>query len=419
MMNKINKIKNYGTASTVENTVEKNKRFHFKILKKAKNSGVRLGEIIITRNGKKYKIKTPAIAIVGTKAAVKGVRPEELKKAKTQLVLANTYHLMEKADVIKESGGLHNFMNWQGPIITDSGGFQVFSLGIAKEHKISKIGFFPGKKQKERDSKCVAKDLKITEDGVYFKKENGEKVFLSPEISMKIQEKLGSDIIFAFDECTSPLADYEYTKKSMERTHRWAARCVKAKKSDQALFGIIQGGAYEDLRNESAEFISSLPFNGIGIGGSLGDTKNDMYKILDWLKEKTPPEPPKHLLGIGDLEGIIHAVKRGIDMFDCVAPTREARNGRIYTKTGFLNIRNAKFKKDLKPLQKGCACGACENYSRAYLHHLFKENIMNGKTLASIHNIYFMNSFFEELRENIDNFEKWGKNYLKRLKKGA
>lgn len=398
-----------GTRST-----DKKKRFQFKILKKAENSGARLGEITITRNGKKYKIKTPTIAIVGTKAAVKSVSPEELKKAKTQLVLANTYHLMEKSDVIKKSGGLHNFMNWQEPIITDSGGFQVFSLGIAKEHKISKIGFFPG--EKERDSKCLAKGLKITEEGVHFKKENGEKTFLSPEVSMKIQEKLNSDMIFAFDECTSPLADYEYTKKSMERTHRWAARCVESKKSNQALFGIIQGGDYEDLRNESAKFISSLPFDGIGIGGSLGDTKNDMYKILNWLKEKTPPELPKHLLGIGDLEGIIEAVKKGVDMFDCVAPTREARNGRIYTKNGYSNIKNAKFKNDLRPLENGCACETCEKYSRAYLHHLFKEDIMNAKTLASRHNIYFMNSFFEELRENIGNLEKWSMNFLKKLR---
>lgn len=398
------------------------KRMHFEILNKSNeaNSRARTGLITINRFGKISEIKTPAIAIVGTRGAVKSISIRDLKEAETQIVLSNTYHLMEKAEIINAHGGLHEFMGWDGMIITDSGGFQVFSLGVAKEHQVSKIGFFPGGENIKRDERCKSKNLKITEEGVYFRSEkNGAKLFLSPEESMRIQELLNADMIFAFDECTSPLASKQYTKLAMERTNRWAVRCLDAKKSDQALFGIIQGGAYEDLRYESAEFISSLPFDGIGIGGSLGDTKEDMYKILDWLKDKMPQDAPKHLLGIGDLEGIIEAVKRGVDLFDCVAPTREARNGRMYTKNGFLNIDNAKYKNDLSPVEERCGCYVCLNHTRSYLNHLFKEKLMNAGNLASIHNIYFMNNFFKELRENIDNnnFETWSNSYLKNFKK--
>lgn len=415
----MNKIKNYDTTSIVE----KNKRFQFKILKEAKNSGARFGKITILRNGKTYKVKTPAFAVVGTKAAVKGVSPEELKISKTQIVLANTYHLMLSPgeNAFKKFGGLNNFMNFNGPTMTDSGGFQVFSLGFGLDHNIGKIGFFPNKNEKTNYEKIKKQpeNLKITEQGVIFRShKNGEKILLTPEKSIKIQGAINADMIFVFDECTSPFADYEYTKISMERTHRWAKRCLKAKKSDQALFGIIQGGDYKDLRQESADFIASQPFEGIGIGGSLGDSKKSAYEILNWLQDKMPKERPRHLLGISDFESVIQSVKRGVDLFDCVSPTREARNGRIYTHRGFLQIKNNVFKYDKNVLERGCGCITCKNnYSRGYIRHLLKEKEMLGMRLATLHNIYFINNFFEEIRENINDLDKWGKDFLKKFNK--
>lgn len=404
------------------------KRFQFKILKEIKNSGTRLGEITVKRNGKIYKVKTPAIAIVGTKAAVKAVSPEELKQAKTQIVLANTYHLMlqEQEKTIKKSGGLNKFMNWDGLTITDSGGFQVFSLGFGLDDKIGKIGFFKEENRGARErkgAKAKPKNLKITEDGVLFKShKDGREILLNPEKSVKIQECVGADIIFAFDECTSPFAGYDYTKFAMERTHRWALRCLHArsKKSGQALFGIVQGGDYEDLRKTSAKFIGSLPFDGIGLGGSLGDSKESVYKILEWVMPHLPKNLPRHILGIGDFHGVIESVKRGADLFDCVSPTREARNGRLYTRTGFLQIKNEKFKNDNTPIEKDCGCYACKNnFSRAYIRHLLREREMFGKRLTTLHNIYFINKFFEDIRENINDLDKWGKIFFKKFDKGA
>lgn len=403
------------------------KRFQFKILKEVKNSGARLGEIIINRNEKTYKIKTPAFAVVGTKATVKGVSPEELKQAKTQIVLANTYHLMldGQENTIKKFGGLNNFMKWEGPTMTDSGGFQIFSLGFGLDHNIGKIGFFPNKNRKTSYEKIKSQpeNLKITEQGVIFKShKDGTKILLTPEQSIKIQEYINADMIFAFDECTSPFADYEYTKKSMERTHRWALRSLKAKskKSDQALFGIIQGGDFKNLRQESADFIASQPFDGIGIGGSLGDSKKSAYEILNYLQDKMPKERPRHLLGISDFESVIESIKRGVDLFDCVSPAREARNGRIYTRHGFLQIKNSVFKCDKNILERDCECFACKNnYSRGYIRHLLKEKEMFGMRLTTLHNIYFINKFFEEIRENIGDLEKWGKNFFKKFKKGV
>src|SRR3989344_203426 len=380
------------------------KRFEFKILREAKNSSARIGEIIINRNGKNYKAKTPAFAVVGTKAAVKTVSPEELKNAGTQIVLANTYHLMLEPgnDVVKKFGGINKFMNWEGPIMTDSGGFQVLSLGFGLDHNIGKIGFLKNNdsvvaplKFQTHNSLAQPKNLKITEEGVLFKShKNGEKILLTPEKSIKIQECLNADMIFAFDECTSPLVDYKYTKMAMERTHRWALRCIKAKKSDQALFGIAQGGDYKYLRRESAKFISSLPFDGVGIGGSLGGSKKNAYEILEWIEPYLPKNKPRHLLGISDFESVIESVKRGVDLFDCVSPTREARNGRIYTRRGFLQIRNNMFKYDKRQLELNCGCFACKNnFSRGYLRHLLKEKEVFGMRLATLHNIYFINKF--------------------------
>lgn len=398
------------------------RKVSFEIKAKVKENGARLGVITVEKNGKTYKVNTPALAIVGTKAAIKGVSVNELIEAKTQIVLANTYHLMLEPgeETIKKLGGLNDFMNWEGITMTDSGGFQVFSLGFGKDHNIGKLGFFPGNVSKsfeeENFLKQQPKNLKITEEGVVFRDlKSGRKIFLTPEKSIKIQEDIGADIIFAFDECTSPLSGYDYTKYSMERTHRWAVRSFKAKsnKSGQALFGIIQGGAYKDLRERSIDFIASLPFDGFGIGGSLGKSKKERSKILGWFHGKLPEGKPRHLLGIGDLKGIIEAVNLGVDTFDCVCPTREARNGRIYTKKGFLQIRNSEFKNDDKVLEKGCGCFACKNnYSRGYIRYLLKINEMLGMRLATIHNIYFMNVFFEDLRKNIYNMNKWGRDFF-------
>ncbi len=402
------------------------RKVSFEIKDRVKENGARLGVIKVERNGKIYEVNTPALSVVGTKAAVKGVSADELTRAKTQIVLANTYHLMLEPGekIIKKFGGLNSFMNWEGVSMTDSGGFQVFSLGFGKDHHIGKLGFFPGDASEIYEEKNFLKqqpkDLKITEEGVVFRDyKSGDKIFLTPEKSIKIQEDIGADIIFAFDECTSPLAGYDYTKYAMERTHRWAARCIKTKlKNGQALFGIIQGGAYKDLRERSIDFIASLPFDGFGIGGSLGKSKKERSKIMNWFCGKLPENKPRHMLGIGDFEGVIEAVKLGVDTFDCVAPTREARNGRIYTRAGFLQIRNSEFKNDNKILEKGCGCFACENnYFRGYIRHLLKSNEMFGMRLATLHNIYFMNTFFEDLRKNIYNINKWGREFLKKFKR--
>lgn len=394
----------------------------FKILKRAKNSRARLG-VIETKHG---VIHTPAFVPVGTQATVKGLTVEQLKEIGAESVLCNTYHLYLRPgdETVKKMGGLHKFMNWDRPIWTDSGGFQAFSLGAAIEHGVGKIAsIFPGGTKKSQDSYRLIRANKpithhherftrITENGVEFKSHlDGSIHFFTPEKSIKIQQNLGADLIFAFDECTSPLHDYKYTKKAMERTHRWAARCLaviksrnkneKEKTDKQALFGIVQGGAYKDLRTASANFIGSLDFDGFGIGGSLGESKKDMYKVLDWSVPLLPENKPKHLLGIGSPEDIWEAVKRGIDTFDCVAPTRIGRNGEVLLKNGRLNIKSGKYLKDKNPIDKKCGCYTCENYTRSYISHLFKANEMLGPILATIHNLWFMEKLMAEIRKKI------------------
>jgi len=290
-------------------------------------------------------------------------------------------------------------MNWSGPITTDSGGFQVFSLGAGFETKVGKVLKEKDKQSKNRSQE--AKLVKIDSDGVTFTSHlDGSRHRFSPEKSIQIQEDLGADIIFVFDECTSPLADHVYTKQAMERTHVWAKRCIKAKKrKDQALFGIVQGGPYEDLRKMSAEFIGGLPFDGFGIGGSFG--QGEMRKTLKWVMPYLPDDKPRHLLGIGYLKDIKQAVKQGIDLFDCVYPTRLARHGSFLTSQEELNILKSSFKIDKKPIMKNCGCYTCQNYNRAYLHHLFKAKEMLGPRLATFHNLWFMARFMEQIRQNI------------------
>ncbi len=376
----------------------------FEILKKSKKTRARLG-LIKTRRG---VIHTPAFVPVATQAAIKGLTTDQLKMIGFESLLSNTYHLyLRPGDgLVKKLGGLHKFMNWDRPIWTDSGGFQVFSLGAAIEHGVSKIAnIFPSEGEQEHViTGKKEKFTKITEEGVEFKSHlDGSKHFLTPEKSIKIQENLGADMIFAFDECTSPLHDKEYTKNSMERTHRWAKRCLKVfKGKNQALFGIVQGGSYKDLRLKSAKTIGKMGFDGFGIGGSLGKSKADMYKVLDWTIPLLPEKKPRHLLGIGSEEDIWEAVKRGVDTFDCVAPTRLGRNGAALLPGGKrLNLRGADCREDKAPINKNCGCHVCGNYSRAYLNHLFRANEMLGPILLTTHNLFFMEDLLRSVREKI------------------
>ncbi len=374
----------------------------FKILKKSKKNRARAG-VINTPHG---PIHTPAFFPVGTKGTVKGVTPAQLNEMGIEAVLCNTYHLFLRPGdrVVKKFGGLHKFMNWPKPIITDSGGFQVFSLGLGLEHGASKIAG-PALEARKKRNAGMEKFAKITEDGVYFKSFlDGSKHFIGPEESMKIQENLGADIIFAFDECTSPFSDYEYTKEAMERTHRWAERSLKAhKRKDQMLFGIVQGGEFKDLRLESSKFIGAMNFDGFGVGGSFGKFKKNVKNILDYSLEYLPENKPKHLLGIGSVEDIFEAVRRGIDTFDCVTPTRLGRNGTALTKKGNLNMKSGKFILDKKPIEKGCDCYTCKNFSRGYVKHLFQSGEMLAGILTSIHNIYFMENLMRGIRKDILN----------------
>jgi tRNA-guanine transglycosylase len=373
----------------------------FKVLKKSKKSKARLG-LIKTAHG---IMKTPAFFPVATKATVKALTPEEVRGIGFEGVLANTYHLYLQPGnkLIKKLGGLHRFMNWPGPLATDSGGFQVFSLGsgfgsgIGKILKPEQVGL--------RDNSQKPKLVKIDEDGVTFTSHlDGSRHRFTPEISIKIQEDLGADIIFAFDEATSPLASHDYNRKAMERTHRWAKRCLKIKKrTGQFLFGIVQGGPFEDLRKASARFIGSLPFDGFGVGGSYGVGNNlgRVDDVLDWVIPYLPEGKPRHLLGIGYLNDITMAVKKGIDLFDCAMPTRLGRHGVFLTNKGEMNILRPIHRADNQPVMKNCQCYACQNYSRAYLNHLFKANEILAARLATEHNLWFMVRFFDRIKKEI------------------
>jgi len=361
-------------------------------------------------------VDTPVFMPVGTQATVKGLTPAELEELGAQIVLANTYHLYLRpgAELVAELGGLHRFMAWPRPILTDSGGFQVFSLGFGLEHGVGKIAkIFPAEEAGERpralggehrgEGSPHARLTRIDEDGVSFTSHvDGSPRRLTPETSIRVQEQLGADVILAFDECTSPLASYEYTREALVRTHRWAERCLAARRpTPQALFGIVQGGEYRDLREASARAIGSLPFEGVAIGGSLGKSKADMHRVLDWTIPLLPDAWPRHLLGIGEPEDLFAGVERGVDMFDCVAPTRLGRHGVLYVPTGRLHIANAVYRDDPAPVQADCACYACQHFSRAYLRHLFAANEMLGPRLATIHNLHFLVGLVRAIRDSI------------------
>lgn len=345
-------------------------------IKTCKQSGARLGRVH-TPHG---VIETPIFMPVGTLATVKTMSPEELKEMNAQIILSNTYHLFLRPghDIVKAAGGLHKFMNWDRPILTDSGGFQVFSLSDIR---------------------------KITEEGVAFHSHlNGDKLFISLEKAMEIQNALGSDIMMAFDECAPYPADYEYVKQSMERTTRWAERCLQAHKrpEDQALFGIVQGGMYRDLREESAKQLTSIDFPGYAIGGlSVGEPKHLMYEVLDYTTPLLPTNKPRYLMGVGSPDALIEGSIRGVDMFDCVLPTRIARNGTVMTSSGRLVVRNAKYAEDFGPLDPECSCYTCKHYSRAYIRHLIKADETFGIRLTTYHNLHFLLDLMRQVREAI------------------
>jgi queuine tRNA-ribosyltransferase len=394
--------------------------FNFKIEKKIPNFLGRAG-VLSTPHG---DILTPSFVVVGTKATVKAVTSEQTKELGAQVVLANTYHLYLQPgdDLIKEAGGLHKFMNWRGPMMTDSGGFQVFSLGVAYGKELSKVVSItdPSLLISERSSidDGVPRLATIGNDGVSFRSHiNGSLHYITPEKSIEIQHNLGADIIFAFDECTSPTENERYQEEALSRTHSWAKRSLECHKKledgkdianensnshlPQALFGIIQGGRSEILRKKSAEVIGLMDFDGFGIGGSFA--KEDMSMAVKWVNEVLPEEKPRHLLGIGEPEDLFMGVENGVDLFDCVAPTRIARNGSMFTNTGKINILNAKFVRDFNKINEGCECYTCKNYTRAYLSHLFRAKEMLGATLASIHNEYFINKLVSDMRQSILN----------------
>jgi queuine tRNA-ribosyltransferase len=348
----------------------------YELIKTCKQTGARLGRVH-TPHG---SFDTPAFMPVGTLATVKTMSPEDLKEMGAGIILSNTYHLWLRPghEIIKEAGGLHKFMNWDRAILTDSGGFQVFSLSEFR---------------------------KIEEEGVHFRNHmSGEKLFLSPEKAMEIQNALGSDIMMAFDECPPYPATFDYMKKSVERTSRWAERCLNAhaRPEDQGLFGIVQGGEYEELRKQSARDLTSLDFPGYAIGGlSVGEPKDIMNRMLEYTTPLLPSNKPRYLMGVGSPDSLIDGSIRGIDMFDCVLPTRIARNGTLMTSTGRLVVKNAQFTRDFGPIDENCDCYTCRNYSRAYIRHLIKCDETFGIRLTSYHNLYFLLRLMEKVRQAI------------------
>ncbi len=395
-----------------------NEKFSYSITEK--DGQARTG-IISTRHG---QIKTPAFIAVGTKATVKSLSNEQLDGTGMQAALANTYHLMLRpgSEVVKKSGGLHRFMNYKKPLFTDSGGFQVFSLGVAFDSGITKVA--EAGESREGIPKNSAR-FKIDDDGVSFKSHlDGSKIYLDPEKSMQIQYDLGADIIFAFDECTAPTAPKDYQKLAMDRTHVWAERSLNTHKkldtnNKQALFGVVQGGRHEDLRRESARTLAAMNFDGFGIGGAFN--KHDLGEAVGWVTDELPDNKPRHLLGIGTPEDILAAVAVGIDTFDCVTPTRNARNGSLYTYDGRFNIGKKDFEVDESPIEQGCSCYTCSNHGKNYLRHLYKSGELASNSLLTIHNLSFFARFMNDIRgaiasQDLQHFsQNWLANYHRKV----
>ena len=378
------------------------KKLGFEIIKKSKKSKARIG-IIHTFSG---DIETPVFLPVATKGVVKTLTNQEILDIGFKALLMNTYHLYLKPgdEFIKKQGGLHKFLNWNYPIITDSGGFQAFSLGLGIEHNIGKYAnWFADpevKIQKQNPNKKLAK---IYSWGVEFRSHlDGSWRKLTPQKSIEIQENLDSNLGFALDECTSPFSDYNYTKESLARTHNWAIQSLKSKtRKDFLLFGVVQGGLWKDLRVASAKFISSLDFDGFGIGGPVGKDQKEMLKIAQWVLGVLPEEKPKHMLGIGHPNDLEPLIKLGIDSFDCVAPARYARHGYAFYKNKKLNLNKSIYLNDLKPIDKDCKCYTCQNFSRQYLCYLFRTSEFLAMRLLTIHNLYYMFEKITEIKNKI------------------
>ncbi len=390
----------------------------FTIEKKIDGTLARAGAIE-TKNG---VIQTPAFVTVGTKATVKALTAEQIRSLGAQVVLANTYHLYLQpgADIVAKAGGFGKFMDWHGPTMTDSGGFQAFSLGAAFGTSVSKVATG----DEVSDISATKGQLaKVTDEGVTFKSHlDGSSHLFTPESSMEAQWKLGADMIFAFDECTSPSAPYEYQQKSLARTYEWAKRSLARHEEldmekQQSLFGVIQGGRFQDLREQAARDLGALPFDGYGIGGSF--TKDDIGTAVGWVNAILPEDKPRHLLGIGEPLDLFNAVEAGCDLFDCIAPTRMARHGTLHTANGRLNIKNARFVDDFTVLDEGCTCYTCTHHTRAYLAHLFRADEIASATLASIHNLHFILRLVEKIRESIlnDTFFEYKKEFLEKYTK--
>ena len=369
--------------------------FEYRLIARCPETGARAGEFV-TPHG---VIETPVFMPVGTQATVKAMTPDELEGLGAQIILGNTYHLHMRPgeDLVDEAGGLHRFMNWKRPILTDSGGFQVFSLA-----KLNKIG----------------------DDGVEFRSHiDGSRHFMRPEDSMTIQQKLGSDIAMAFDECVSLPTTPEYSREAMERTIRWARRCHDFhSREDQALFGIVQGALYEEQRIECIQRLEEINFPGYGIGGlSVGESHSEMYRILDALAPHMPQNKPRYLMGVGFPTNLVEGIARGIDMFDCVLPTRNGRNGQLLTRFGKMNIKNLAFARDFTPADPQCGCYVCRNFTRAYLRHLYMAGEILSARLCSWHNLYFLVNLVKEARRAIieGRFPAFRRNFMENFMEGA
>lgn len=403
----------------------------FKIQKKGK--GLARAGVLRTPHG---DMQTPAFITVGTKASVKGIAPSQFAELGIQSLIANTYHLYLSPgeDLIERAGGIHRFMGWDGPIMTDSGGFQVFSLGAGFGKKISKF-FIPSEVEEqviheipsvwnEEIATQHGKLAIIDDDGVTFTSHlDGSLHRFTPERSIEIQHRLGADIIYAFDECTSPEADHVYQREASARTHEWARRSLAAHRqshqhnASQGIYGIVQGGRFADLRIESAKHLADMDFDGYGIGGSF--TKRDILGILDLVNYELPPDKPRHLLGIGEPEDLFLGATAGIDTFDCVVSTRRGRTGSVYTYTGSIIIRNAEYKDDFSPIDPECDCYVCKRFTKSYIHHLFRTGEMLGPILATAHNIRFLTRLTENIRTAIiaDRLTEYQEAFLSKYKK--
>jgi queuine tRNA-ribosyltransferase/7-cyano-7-deazaguanine tRNA-ribosyltransferase len=387
----------------------------FSVLKKSKKSAARLG-ILKTPHG---EVMTPAIVPVATLAAVKALRSDEIAATKTQLLISNTYHLhlQPGEKIVKAAGGINKFMSWPKPTMTDSGGFQVFSLGFGRDLGVGKnsIKYYPGKLERAIEKGNQPKYLKMTEEGVHFKSPmTGDELFLSPETSIGIQQQLGADIMYAFDECPPPGATHTYIKQSLARTHRWAKRSLAARTSKQALYGIVQGADFEDLRKEGARFITKLDFDGFGIGGDIGESKDESKKVLQWVIPLLDQKRPRHLLGIGHPEDVELIIKGGVDTFDCTVPTHYARRGIAFVSkasavrgahdakdTGRVDFNKAALLRDKGPIDATCECLVCQKYGRNYIAHLVRAGEITGGALITFHNLFFFNTYVEKIREKI------------------